>query len=196
MKKLILSDCDGCICNWNSGFEQYMSELGFPKIPNTDHEYSIQSRYDVSSNIANKFVTEFNESENIASLQPFADSLKYIDKLAYMGFRFVIITSLSDNPLAKIHRTKNLTKLFGNVFDDIICIKMGSNKLSELMKWKDSGYFWIEDHIQQSEAGYKAGLSPILINHEYNESYTPDYPKVSAEQPWKEVYERILDRYY
>ena len=196
MKKIILTDADGCLVNWNKGFLKFMEEKGHPQIPNTAHEYNISARHNVSTTQAMEFVKEFNEGPEIEFLEPFADSVKYVGKLAQLGFRFIVVTSISSHPDAKVRRTKNLHNIFGNVFDDVHCIEQGASKARILMNWADTGYFWVEDHMRQAEAGYEAGLKTILINHPYNSHYKTDlFPTVSYDKPWKEIYEMVCTEY-
>lgn len=196
MKKIILTDADGVLVNWNKAFSEFILSKGYKQLPDTDEEYSLAARYGISAKESKDLVKEFNESENIAYLQPFADSVKYVKKLADLGFKFIVISSLSDSPAAKEYRTKNLLNIFGDVFINIVCIETGANKLNTLMSWSDTGFYWIEDHTNQAEAGYEAGLKPILINHSYNEQYETNlFPKVSIQHPWKEIFGIISDRY-
>jgi len=197
MEKIILTDADGVLVYWNGAFERFMERKGHPRIPGTDDEYNISLRHkNVSPSEAHAFVKEFNESEYIANIEPFADSVKYVKKLSELGFRFTVVTSISDAPAAKYYRTKNLINVFGDIFDDIICIEMGASKAATLQKWLGTGYFWIEDHMRQAEAGHEAGLKTILIDHPYNTHYHTDlFPKVSYEKPWEEIYNIICREY-
>ena len=195
-ERIILSDCDGVLVNWNKGFESFMETKGHPKIADTEDDYSMAIRHGVNTLTAQALIKEYNEGPCIADLEPFADSIEYVKKLADDGFRFIVVTSISDAPEAKFYRTKNLAKLFGDVFDDIHCITMGASKAHILMNWADTGYFWIEDHMRQAEAGYEAGLKTILIDHPYNTHYNTDlFPKVSVTTPWKEIYDIITTEY-
>jgi FMN phosphatase YigB (HAD superfamily) len=143
-----------------------------------------------------KYIKEFNESPYIADLEPFADSVEYVERLVGKGFKFIVVTSISNAPQAKYYRTKNLINLFGDVFDEIHCLEMGISKAAELEKWSDTGYFWIEDHMRQAEAGFEAGLKTVLISHPYNSHYETDlFPKVSFKQPWKEIYNMVCKEY-
>jgi FMN phosphatase YigB (HAD superfamily) len=196
MKKIILTDADGCLVNWNEGFDAFMASKGHPRVPNTDHEYSISDRHNVTHVQAMEFVKEFNEGPAISHLKPFADSVKYVKKLASAGFRFIVVTSISNHPDAAINRARNLKEIFGDVFDDIHCIEQGASKANILMNWAGTGYFWIEDHMRQAEAGHEAGLKTILINHPYNSHYKTDlFPTVSFETPWKEIFEKVCVEY-
>lgn len=194
--KIILVDVDGTIVNWNSGFNKFMADSGLPQLPNTDNEYSITVRHGIPLPQAHKLIREFNESPLIAELAPFADSVEYISKLVDSGFRFIAVTSLSDAPMAYKHRSTNLSNIFGDVFDEINCLPMGACKSEILKRWKDTGYFWIEDHSQQAEAGHRVGLKTILINHPYNAYYISNlFPTVSYITPWKEIYNMVSNEY-
>jgi FMN phosphatase YigB (HAD superfamily) len=196
MEKKIILDYDGTIADWNSGFNIFMESKGFPQLVDTDHHYNISSRHGVPVSQAMAYVKEFNESRHIEDIMPFADSVEYLEKLASKGFRFTVVTSISSNPKAKEHRLINASRLFGDIFDDIICLEIGSYKKSALEKWQNTGYFWIEDHIHNAEAGYELGMKTILINHPYNSHYTSSaFPVVSYNEPWKEIYSIISAEY-
>jgi FMN phosphatase YigB (HAD superfamily) len=197
MDKHILTDCDGVLLRWEEGFDSFITERGHPRIPGTDTEYSMALRYGITMKQAMAYIKEYNESDAMASLKPFADSVEYVAKLANMGFRFTAVTSMSDHPDAKMHRTNNLKALFGDVFDEVVCLEMGASKAHVLMRWADSGYYWIEDHMRQAEAGHEAGLRTVLINHPYNNHYKTDlFPVVSYETPWKDIYKLVCNTYY
>ena len=85
------------------------------------------------------------------------------------GYRFTVITSLSDNPRTLTKRRSNLYKVFGpELFEDIICLPHDAKKDSVLSKWKNSGLWWVEDVPQNAEAGIDQGLRSLLINRPYN----------------------------
>ena len=196
MEKIILTDADGCLVNWNAGFCKYMAFLGVPQLPGTDSDYAISIRHGITSTQAIGFIKEFNEGRRIADLEPLSDSVEYVSKLADKGFRFIVVTSISDAPMAHHYRTKNLNGIFGDVFDEINCIEMGLSKAAILQRWAGTGYFWIEDHMRQAEAGHEAGLKTILINHPYNSHYKTDlFPTVSNITPWREIHDMVCKEY-
>ena len=195
-EKIILTDADGVLVNWIKGFESFVSAKGFPQLPNMEHEYSIAARHATSEKQAIEFVTEFNESRFIAKLDAFADSVEYVTQLANLGFKFIVVTSISNHPDAEENRRTNLVNLFGDVFDEINCIEMGASKANILTRWADTGYFWIEDHMRQAEAGHEVGLKTVLISHPYNDHYQTDlFPKVSFTNPWEEISKMVRSEY-
>lgn len=194
--KHILTDADGVLVNWNKGFVKFMTDKGYPQIPDTDGYYGIVERHGVTYEQAGKFITEFNESSHIAELDPYADAQEFVLKLANLGFRFTVVTSLSSDPTAAQNRKDNLHNLYGDIFDEVVCLAQGASKYDELTRWSHSGLFWIEDHIKQAEAGYQAGLKTILVKHPYNRDYTADlFPSVSHTNPWEEIYHIICKDY-
>lgn len=194
-ERLILSDCDGVLLLWNREFCKFMTELGHTLV--RPDKYNIHERYSVDSKLGSRLIREFNNSERISSLSPFRDSVEHVRKLASHGFSFVIITSLSDSADAKTLRTQNLQNVFGDVFSDIICLGVGSDKSTVLSNWKDSGLFWLEDHAGHAKDGHKLGLNSILIEHEYNAHHKGKikFPIVSNTSPWSEIYKLICKDY-
>lgn len=195
-EKIILTDADGVLLNWNDSFDKFAESEGFPRLPNTCSEYSISTRHGVSHHQGQELVKKFNESWRIENLAPFKDSVEYVTRLAQDGFRFVVVTSISDHPDAAERRRTNLINTFGDVFIDVQCLAQGASKHAALSKWSDSGYFWIEDHMRQAEAGHEVGLKTVLIRHPYNQHYSTDlFPVVSYETPWQEIYQLVTSHY-
>jgi len=195
-EKLILTDVDGCLLEWNDAFESYMVDAGYKRIPNTDHHYNLSWRFDASFEVVRKMVVQFNECQDIAHLHPLPGAVATVNRLVEHGFRFVCITSLSDAPEAKQYRTHNLINEFGNVFDDIICLPVGASKSHILENWGGTGLFWLEDHFTNAEAGHEVGLQPILFETAYNSHLTTDlFPRTSLHTPWADV-ERIVTEEY
>lgn len=195
MKRHILTDADGVLVWWTKGFNEFMNSKGFIPLPDTDHEYKMSVRYDIPSELAIQMVKEFNTGPLIAKLDPFADAPHWVSLLGEEGFRFTVITSLSKDPHAAQHRADNLHDLFGDVFDDIICLDTGASKSEVLKKWEGSGYFWIEDHYYNALAGQKLGLKSVLIQHPYVIQHPVDIPTVSITTPWQEIYNMVHDHY-
>ena len=111
MEKLILTDADGVICDWSTVFEKYLNELNIFKIPNTDISYNLCIRYGLSEQQMMKLVTDFNQSKIICDLPAFGDSIEYITKLSEKGFKFTVVSSVSDASTTAYYRYINLPEL-------------------------------------------------------------------------------------
>lgn len=196
MKKIILTDADGVLVLWLAGFEKFMAAKGYKLIPDTEHSYSISPRYGITTPEVDKLVHEFNTSAFITDLPAYRDSVEYVGKLVDHGFKFVCISSLSSAPDAHKYRKINLEGLFGNAFIELICLEMGAHKGSALLPWKDSGLFWIEDHIKNAEAGHELGLKSVLVMQDHNSHYNTDkFNVVGPLNPWQEIYHIICKEY-
>jgi hypothetical protein len=194
--RTILTDVDGVLLYWLAGFEKFMAFNNYDLIPNTESSYSIAERYNVTFDEGLELIRKFNKSRHIAGLPAYLDAVEHVGKLSKHGFRFVVITSLSNHPDAKKYRTQNLIDVFGDVFYDVVCLDMGEPKNNALAEWKGKDLFWIEDHIKNAEAGLEHGLRPVLIKQAHNAHYDTDkFPIVGPVNPWKEIYEMICKDY-
>lgn len=194
-EKIILTDADGCLLHWNASFNVFMHEKGLPQIPETDSNYSIQTRHGITHEQGRKLIKEFNHSNFIQDLHAFADAKEYVAKLNERGYKFIVVTSLSEKPGAYDNRVINLRKHFGDAIIDLHCLRIGVAKGAKLANWKDTNYFWIEDHVQNAIDGAKLGLRAVVIDQPYNGQYTENddllYARVTYETPWADIYEII-----
>ena len=185
--KLILTDCDGVLLNWEFAFECWMETHGH-KVVDTS-AYNIGDRYGISN--AKKLIRQFNESAAIGFLPPHRDAMYYVKRLhEEHGYVFRVITSLSLDPYAKRLREKNLIKLFGNAIESVICLDTGADKNEALEPYRGSGLYWIEDKIENAVVGSDVGLNSILMEHEHNMHYVDNL--IPLVRNWKEIYEKIL----
>lgn len=193
-ERIILTDSDGVLVDWINSFLQYMRDQGFVEKPNTEHEYLVARRFGLSVDQGYQHAKEFNQSVGLSKLPAINNSVEVIKKLNEKhGFRFIVVSSVSDHPNAIMFRNVNLRELYGDVFDEIKCLPIASNKFIELQRWRDTGYFWIEDHFEQALGGLQNGLKPILINDATNTHHIMNaFPRVDC---WREIYNIICDDY-
>jgi hypothetical protein len=189
--KIILSDCDGALLDWQYAFNVWMQDRGHEIRNEESQSYYLHHHYDLSEDTITKLVRQFNESAAIGFLPPLRDAMFYVKRLhEEHGYKFIVISSLSLDPNAKKLREMNLRKLFGKTaFEDVVCLATGADKNEALLPYKDSGLYWIEDKVENAEVGHSLGLNSILIEHGFNKQYhNPDITKVKT---WKEIYELL-----
>jgi hypothetical protein len=167
-EKIILTDCDGVLLDWEAAFHQWMAER--------DHTikeyavYNIARAYGIAKDEGKRLVKEFNESAWMGYLKAFRDARSGVGALYEAGYRFHCITSLSLDKKARRLRIMNLENIFGKgVFEEVICLDTGADKDEALAPYKDSGLYWIEDKTENAVVGDKLGLKSILIDHPHNQ---------------------------
>lgn len=187
MKK-ILADCDGVLLDWETSFHQWMRDKGYSKTsPGDVHgSYAMEEAYEMSRRECGDLITHYNASAWMCCLPVFRDARSGVAMLTDAGYTFDVITSMSLDPYAKKLRQSNLDMHFGvDPWDKLTCLDTGADKDAALAEYKDSGLWWIEDKPENCDAGLRAGLRPILIDHPHNQWYNnPDVIRVAN---WKEL---------
>ena len=184
--KLILTDCDGVLLDWNATFIEWMALQGYEEV-RTD-VYGINERYGIDKKKSKELVREFNESAAIGFLKPFRDALYYVRRMyEEQGYQFRVITSLSKDPWAVKAREANLKQFFGDAIESVICLECGADKDEALAPYKDSGLVFIEDKPENAEVGKALGLRAILVEHEHN----MDHKGLEVVENWREIYDLI-----
>lgn len=189
-QKVILTDCDGVLLDWEEGFSVWMEHHGHELVEGYQFMYEMNERYGITKDQARKLIKTFNESAAIGFLPPLRDSQYYVKMLAEKHqFKFIVLTSLSLDPYAKELRIRNLNKIFGDCFIDVICLDTGADKNIALFELatKYPGNFWIEDKPENVMAGVDAGFKGILIEHGHN----MDFQDTFVAKKWEDIYNLV-----
>ena len=194
VKKLILTDADGVLCDWEWAFNVWMQEHGFEEVPGSKLNYDMSMRYGIPKEQVKKLIRLFNESAAIGFLPALRDAMYYVKRLhEEHGYRFHCITSLSLDPNAQKLREMNLNKLFGtSAFERIVCLDTGADKEEALLEYEGTGCYWLEDKIENAEAGYRVGLRSLLVEHGHNMHHY--HEGITTVKNWKEIYQLITDQ--
>lgn len=191
-EKLILTDCDGVLLDWEWAFRVWMTEKGYQFVETGKLEYGLHHHYkDITKVEIKKLVKFFNESASIGFLPALRDSVHYVKRLhEEHGYQFRVITSLSlDKNAAKL-REMNLHKIFGNAIESVICLDTGADKDEALAPYEGTGMWWIEDKPENADVGHNLGLRSILIEHGHNMHHQCNY---DLAKNWKQIYSIIID---
>jgi hypothetical protein len=190
--KIILTDADGVLLDWEYAFDVYMRQHGFNKVDGGNLKYNIGARYGIDMDQGKKLIKIFNESAHMGFLPPLRDAMYYVKRLhEEHGYVFHCITSLSKDENAQELRKMNLKKLFGETaFEKFIFLDTGADKDEALEPYRDSGLWWIEDKIVNCQVGNSLGLKSLLMEHGHNMDYEDSaIPRVKN---WKEIYQKIV----
>lgn len=188
--KIILTDADGVLLDWEYAFDVWMQQHGFNKIDSL--KYNIGKRYGIDEEQGKKLIKIFNESAHMGFLPPLRDAMYYVKRLhEEHGYVFHCITSLTTDENACELRRMNLQKLFGKTaFDKFVFLNTGADKDEALEQYKNTGYWWIEDKIVNCQVGTKMGLKSLLMEHGHNMDYTD--PLVPRMRNWRDIYNMIV----
>jgi hypothetical protein len=188
--KVILTDCDGVLLNWEYAFNTWMKRHGYEMKEAGEKAYDMGDRYGINNDEKKRLVKFFNESSAIGFLPPLRDAMYYVDLLHRKhGYVFHMITSLSLEPSAQQLRIENTKKLFGETaFEKFIFVDTGADKDEALVPYINSGYLWVEDKVENAVLGVEYGLNSVIMEHGHNMHFQ-DIPRVKN---WKEIYDTLV----
>lgn len=187
--KLILSDCDGVMCDWEGDFRKWMQSRGH-KLKYSDSYHLHHHFHDLEHGDIEQYVNEFCASDAIRNLSPYLDAQKYIEKLYKQhGYKFRVITSIGSESETRKRREQNLNDLFGDAIESVICLDVGAEKDLILEPYRGTGMFWIEDKYENFVSGLKLGLTSILVSQEYNKHIK--LRQGLRAQDWRDIYKII-----
>lgn len=188
-EKIILTDIDGVVLDWEEGFGVWMEHHGHDTVEGFKEFYGIHERYGMEKAVSKKLVEQFNSSAAIGFLPALRDAQYYIKKLHEKHkFRFVAVTSLSDDPYAKKLRVRNLEKLVGKTaFKEIICLPCGADKDEVLSDLADEylGAYWVEDKVENAIVGAEMGFESLVMEHKYN---MKEFGEFRVVKNWEDIY--------
>lgn len=189
MEKIIVSDVDGALLDWEYAFDVYANSHGFYKDPTVKPSFNLAPMYRLKDDHIFSLVKQFNESAAIGFLPALRDAWYWVRKLGEEGWRIHAVTSVSDDPAVKELRIRNLEKQFGKIFTHVECLPTGGSKRDYLeSNFKDSGLTWIEDCVENAELGQELGMRPLIMAHNYNRDYKGPIPRVMN---WEEIYNSV-----
>jgi uncharacterized HAD superfamily protein len=190
--KIILTDVDGVLLDWENHFAKWMKSKGHQENANARSMYSMTDRYGMVKSEMRKFTTEFNKSAWMSTQEPMPDSQTWVKLLYAEGWTFVPITSQTLDIPAQELRKNRLRELFGNVFHNFFILDTGADKHSALAEFKDTGLYWVEDKITNAKLGIEYGLKSLLYNHSFNQDLNDE--KITRVNNWKHIYQIVNDR--
>jgi len=147
--------------------------------------------YEIEKAESKRLIREFNESVRMLDLPAFRDARSGVARLVEAGYQFVVITSMSLDPMAKKAREINLEAVFGeNAIYGVKTLDTGADKDEALEFFRDSDLYWIEDKTENAVVGADMGLRSILIEHGHNAEC--DDARVARAKNWAEIADLIL----
>jgi|TARA_B100001094_G_scaffold329896_1_gene393752 hypothetical protein len=192
MEKIILTDVDGVLLDWETAFYEWMKNKGYDA--KNEGIYNMEAVFEMRQDKTKALIKEFNNSAWMAYLQPLRDARSGVAKLVEAGYTFYAITSISLDPNTKKLRQRNLDNVFGkDVFTKLVCLDTGADKDDALEEYKDSGLFWIEDKTMNANLGARLGLKSIIITHKHNRNDNELDSSIKRAGKWTEIVDIVVN---
>jgi len=196
LEKLIVTDVDGVLVNWEGHFHDYMKSHGHERAYDGSGSYWKEAEYShLSQDEARKMVYHFNTSAWMIDVPPLRDARSGVARLVDAGYRFIAVTAMGLDPYAKQIREINLERLFGyDTFEDVIVTDMydPDSKVEPLRQLNGKGrLLWVEDKPSNAEIGLNLGYETFLMDHLYNQEYDEggDIQRVNS---WADICRVVL----
>lgn len=183
--KIILTDCDGVLLDWEAAFRPWVTRQGYCYQKNASLHWSVSKKLGIDEAEATTIIEKFNSSADFENLPPLRDSVAVVQRLHSQGWKFIIITSAGTHPWTRPLRQTNLDAVFGkDFFDQLFILPVTEDKGKILKDYTGQNLYWIEDHVDNAVLGYDYGLRPILVNHPSNSHYHGPILRVGK---WAEI---------
>lgn len=191
MLRNLLTDVDGVLLDWATAFRDWAERHHGP-LPPTDvtdpnyaHEWLGLTReegYDV--------IQQFQRSEALADLPPYPDAVKYVRDLRNRGHLLICVTSCGQQPDVVERRERNLKRVFGDIFSEIVCLPVHASKAETLQRYARG--IWVDDATYHAEAGLSAGHTSYFMHRDVHPQPT-EPTRYAVVRDWVDIYEQLVD---
>jgi hypothetical protein len=181
--KILLTDIDGVVLDWQAHFNDYL-----------DKYYPDQELFDptvfAQGETTGKIIKEFNNTAWIGFLKPWKDSIEVLTELKNLGWKIYGCTSMGTDQYANALRKKNVENLMPDVFTQLDIIPFMQPKGNWLSQWRGSGAIWVEDKWSNAILGADMGIKTFLMKQSYNSKH--DYAGVEKVDNWRQIYNKVI----
>jgi hypothetical protein len=191
-KPNLLLDVDGVLLNWLAGFEEFL----LTHAPHLHKDFSgleeapdLELLLGLTTSQMDEWVARFHMHEDFVRLQALPGAPQAIRILA-PWCNMSCITASGSNLISKHARHTNLKNIFGDVFEQIICVDRSMDKPEHLGRF-EPGY-WVEDQPKNTLMGVSAGHESFLMDALYNRRF--NHAQVRRVVNMLEVAEIILSQ--
>lgn len=196
-KEVIWLDVDGVLLDYVRPFFKFADlPITYEELPT----YNFLNYFESPKHGVDK-MRDFCNSDVFANLDPIADPV-LLASLKNAGYELRIITQLVGEPFARINRIKNLTRLFGPIFSEVIFTEAGQCKLDILRQKNatENGHFiLIEDNpklLLKADSFFDSweNIEVHAVLHPYNREDLKRLLNVKSKDTFDHIAEELLER--
>ncbi len=184
MDKILYTDIDLTVLDFNGPFEDYLIERGvdIPAPGHLEGHCRLSEAIDVSVEEEAMFVADFFRSDFYYRLPALEDAAEAVQRLYSDGWSFVAISACPDEKSVLEGRKTNLEAALGIPFRAVHSTGINGCKREVLSNFAPS--VWVEDHYLNAVSGHQLGYQTFLIDQKHNRHHVAPMPRVNS---WKEI---------
>jgi FMN phosphatase YigB (HAD superfamily) len=183
--KILLTDIDGVLVNWDEGFMQWLSEEKGYTIVDPKESHDIHVRLGVPIGVGSDLIKEFHTKEAFSKLRAFPDAVEYLNKFYEEGWIIRAISAANNTPYTQRAREANLKTEFGDIFSSVELTGLHQSKKDALVNYP-KGSVWVDDLPRHTVSGVECGHRSFLRSWPHNEQF--EHPEVIRISDWSEIY--------
>lgn len=190
MSKVILTDVDEVIFNWQKSFEKWILREGrYQPTEPLGNYWNVEQWLNISDDEGTELIQEFNHMEEFwPDFEPLPRVQENVEILHKEGFKFVAITACATDDWTHSKRWENLQKCFGQAFDTLHCVGLWQSKRSTLARYRSA--YWVDDKFNHALDGALEGHKSYLMSYPWNvDSHDERLIRVSS---WDDITKDIL----
>lgn len=163
----LIFDCDSVLLDWEAGFAEWCYHRHGIELDATGPaSYDMRSWTGRDPQTNMRLVREFNASADFGELLPCIGAVNVIMEASSLGYDILALSSCGKG-LTEDMRRSNLKAVFGDVFDAIQCLPLGSPKRAALEAISKSSMggpgIMYDDHPDQCLHALAAGYDAALV---------------------------------
>lgn len=174
LKPLLLTDCDGVLLRWSVNIPAFLTSMGICIEHLKGYLHGNQMvPFDVlfpanSKEESMALMMQYNESEFMSQLPIMEPDSEHSLRRLHQHFDIAVITNISDKPNAAALRKKNLISVYGDIFDEIICLNPHSDKTEAIRQFVGMRevVLWVDDNIDHVKEGQRVGVPSVQFTYD------------------------------
>ena len=187
----ILIDCDDVLLDWQRGFRSWLRDTqSIHPHPSGPLSWKMTDWLGMPEDDCLHLVRSFNASDDFGKLAPVSDAVAAVAHLRKQGHLLYVISSCGSEPSTLAMRERNLVRVFGEVFDEVIAIPLGVSKQTHLATFEPS--VWIEDNYHNALSGLQFGHRTFMLRRSHNRyDEATSHDMITWVDDWWELISRL-----
>ena len=163
MMRIIL-DCDD-VCLDSTETHRKFYHVSFPNDIMPANGYMSQMpAFKDNIDLWKSWLNYYTYSEYFTMSAPIPGAVRGVRRLKDAGHSLFILSCCSDNPEIRRRRADHLQRLFGNIFDDVVCISPTASKRDKMIEL--SGDALVDDGMSNIQAAIDLSMLPVLFRND------------------------------